>query len=441
MRRRLRSAACSLLLLAVAAALGPPQAWGQPTAGSHARFDSLVAAHSYEIRFEEGSLSGPGADWLVRQGRKAHYFLVGERHGTAQIPRIVGSLYNSLSEDGPEGDSTKGRYGPVALEIGPIAGRKAASLLRQGGYRALEHFLTSGPGRDAIAFLNIKEEARLASRFVEAGAPLWGLDQEFMYSGPWHLSRLCEMARTDRQRSLVDSLQAVATTNRRFVGTVAPAVLDRLDRAFEAHPDSAVHRTIGALQFTNGVYRAFTADRPLARANVERENHMKETFLARYRHAKSSSASAPKVFFKFGALHTGVLIDRFGRSSLGTFIEEWAFSKGQSAFNLMIGCNGGDNLSLTGGDFSPKPCRSVMVGRAPLDSARTGPSEVFARLLEEHRNELWLVDLRPLRTRLDRWDLLGEPARKYIRRFDAFLAVPGVSSATLMEGAFGREGS
>jgi len=118
---------------------------------------------------------------------------MGERHGTAEVPKVAAGLYERLADHG---------YGPVALGIGPYAGQATTKALQQGGYPAFKDLITRYES-PAIPFLNRKEEAKMAARMAEAGAPIWGIDYEFIFSLPMHLDALAEEAETERERKAV----------------------------------------------------------------------------------------------------------------------------------------------------------------------------------------------------------------------------------------------
>lgn len=94
--------------------LWPPPLHAQEpdSATVRAAFDSTVAANVYTATLRDGESTGPGADCLADRGRDGDHFLMRERNGTAEIPKIAASLYERLAKDG---------YAPVALEIGPFA--------------------------------------------------------------------------------------------------------------------------------------------------------------------------------------------------------------------------------------------------------------------------------------------------------------------------------
>jgi hypothetical protein len=118
----------SVLFFSVLLALlsvGTGRAQPSDSAAVRASFDSTVAASTYTATLDDGKLRGPGADWLVARGQESDHFLMGERHGTAEIPKVAATLYERLAQGG---------YGPVALDIGPFAAEATNEALYRRGY-------------------------------------------------------------------------------------------------------------------------------------------------------------------------------------------------------------------------------------------------------------------------------------------------------------------
>ena len=69
---------------------------------------------------EEGrGISGPGAEFLMEEGARSSFFLIGEMHGNRETPRLTEALLVGLRPHG---------YGVLALEVGPFSGRMLAEL-------------------------------------------------------------------------------------------------------------------------------------------------------------------------------------------------------------------------------------------------------------------------------------------------------------------------
>jgi hypothetical protein len=397
----------SLLLLLAAL---PARAQDPDSAAVRAAFDSIVAANTYTATLENGRLTGPGADWLEARGREVDHFLMGERHGTVQIPAVAAGLYERLSDDG---------YGPVALEIGPFAGRAATEALRQGGYPALEDLITRYES-PPIAFLHWKEESKMAARMVQAGAPIWGVDYEFVTSLPMHLDALVEQAETDPEKA------AVRKTRRRMdeewggadewaLGAADPAALRTLRTAFESRGDQQALARIDALLTSNAIYAPYVRDTgSFFESRTRRETLMKEQLTDHIRRWEETHGEAPKVFHKNA--HVGKRPEEAPYIPLGAFMAEWARVRDEATFHVLADCHGG---------AIPKTGQG---GGGECTAWLGGEDSPFTTHLRE--DTITIIDLRALRPRYFDWTFLPDDLRREIVDFDAYVAIPDVQSST-----------
>ncbi len=421
---RLLSLLFALSLLAVTFA---PSGWAQQLdtvehEGARAAFDSIVTANSYPLTLEDKELRGEGVEWLVEQGRNAHHFMMGERHGTAEIPAIAGALFERLHAEG---------YDYAALEIGPFAARHVNAAVSRGGFETLANRITEYDAAP-FAFLDWREEAQLAARIVEAGGTLWGLDQEFVSSLPLHLDALADQAHTERERTAVATLRSRMheewAHDRDYLGNASPDALRSLRAAFATRGDEDALARIDALITSNEIYAPYTRDTgSFYDSGVTRENYMKKTLVTHVRQAQEETGEPPRIFYKFGGLHSGKhpgsTLDP--RIHLGTFVSEWARTlRDENSVHLFVDCNGGKNQGS--GQGPGGECTPYLTGSA--DSVESTP---FSHLLSEEG--MTLIDLTALRSRFSDWDFLSERARSVILAADAYVAVPDVTPSTPFE--------
>jgi len=391
----------ALLLLS----LGPARAQQSDSAAVRAAFDSLVTANTYTATIEDGEFTGPGADWLEARGQAVDHFLMGERHGTAEIPMVAATLYERLAEHG---------YGPVALEIGPFAAGATNSALAQGGYPALEELVTRYEG-PPIAFLNRKEESEMAARMAEAGATIWGVDYEFIFSLPMHLDVLADEAETERER---EAVQAVRTRmNEQWggeagpaIGAAAPSTFRRLRAAFAPRGDEQALSRIDALLESNAIYAPYVREAgSFPESNRRREALMKEQLIDYVREWETSRGETPKVFHKNA--HVSKISPNDLHVTFGAFVAEWLRGRNAESFHVMADCNGGQ-IPKTGQGGGGK-CTAYLGGE---DSPFSG------HLRED---EITVIDLRPLR-RYFGAEFLSEKLNRGIVSFDAYISIPDV---------------
>lgn len=387
-------------------AASPLCAQDRDSADVRAAFDSTVADNTYTATLEDSELSGPGADWLVTRGRAADHFLMGERHGTAEIPEVAASLYERLANHG---------YGPVALEIGPFAAEATNKALEEGGYPALKalHTRYESP---PIAFLNRKEESEMAARMAEAGAVIWGIDYEFIFSLPMHLDALAEEAKTEREREAIETARQKMNEDwggagGRAVAAADPSALRSLRAAFEPRGDDSALARIDALLESNAIYAPYVRGTgTFYESSRRRETLMKEQLIDAIRDWEAEHGKAPKVFHKNAHVARHHSDHRY--LTLGAFMAEWARARGEDTFHVAADCNGGQ-IPKTGQGGGGE-CTAWMGGEG---------SPLADHLRED---KVTVIDLRALRAEFFDSEVLSEDLRQAIVSFDAYVAIPDV---------------
>ena len=396
--------------------------------GGRAKFAALVLENAHPMIWSEEGPAGPGLEWLVAEGASAQYFLIGERHGLAQIPQVASTLYGRLVEHG---------YRHAALEIGPFAARKTEELFEEGGVLALAQFFSSPIGDQSIAFLSWEEEGIMAAEMFAASegrrGTIWGLDQEFLASFGMITEFLGERAETEAQREAIAAQRAACIEDPFHFLSLTPDELRAFSALFGEHSSPEVRQVLSDLEVSHHIYGAFVSPPRLANAasNIRREDLIKENFLTEVAAAEKRTGRSPKVLFKFGGFHVGVGVDnRTGRVYLGTFIEAYARAHGRTAFNLYVEAYSGSNRSS--GQDSGSGDNVLTAGSAFGDVASQSSTHPFADLLRGSQEPL-LIDLRPLRQHLTDFPFLERSVRTLLVGFDAYLALPNVTPSTPFE--------
>lgn len=146
--------------------------------------DSILVAHTYPLYLKDGHLTGAGGEFLVNEAKQAQFVLLGEEHGSVEIPQLASALLRRIRPDG---------YRYLALEAGPL---DADILARLAG--------TGEPIQQVVAFRREQgtrfpfyseyaADAALLGAVRSDSLVLWGLDQEFIFSTPSQLARLAEL--------------------------------------------------------------------------------------------------------------------------------------------------------------------------------------------------------------------------------------------------------
>jgi hypothetical protein len=138
-------------------------------------------------------------------------------------------------------------------------------------------------------------------------------------------------------------------------------------------------------------------------------------------HAAAAGRGPVKVVGVWGASHAMRGFSPTFVLGFGNFLEEFALLRDERFFNVHVDCLGGSMRE-------PRSENAV-----PCPSYYLGGDGALRSLLPTDRPSL--IDLRPLRARLGRWTFLSERERMLILGFDAYLAVPNVTPATLFTAA------
>ncbi len=398
-----------------------------PAAAAQAQ-DSLVTwlranAHTMSAT-TDGKLSGPGAELLTRAGREAHFFLVGEEHGIAEIPMITAALYRELVPAG---------YRHFAIEIGDALAGETNRLLTSDptGQSLLSFQKAHWPG---LPFFSRREEASLLAAVVAASGRrrdvLWGLDYDIV-ADRYALRRLRAIAPNARARRVADSVIALADSGLSQAMTQKnpgmlmmfggpEGVYADLRKAYAPRAGSEADRIIALMQSTRAINGLFVARRGLE-SNDERARWNKQRFMSYLRGATGPSGVPPKVMMKFGASHMMRGRTLTNVYDLGTLASEIADVNGSRSFGVFVVGGAGTQHAVT----DPTVMRSVA---APVDFDRAAWARAF---FEAADSTAWTVfDLRPLRSRIPRLGPIDDTLARVLYGFDAFIVLSGSTSQT-----------
>lgn len=420
-RRAMLSGIAASPLIAHAANAAEAQAARPPLALK----DKLIARATetrMRVAFDGANYSGPGWDFLVREGTAALFFLLGEEHGTVQVPKLATQLMLALKPAG---------YEKLAIEISaPVATLLDAAATRGvEGIRAFNAEYPPGP-----AFYNYKDEAEFIAA-VRAAFPatqslLWGCDYEVIQDR--RLIALLQKAAPVSARAAVQALDhASAASWKQFHDMHNPQFifsfsgdpqLVRAIRAAWAHPSPAVTLILDVLEGTLETNALWVAGKGYE-SNLRRTQLMRAMLARHWREAKAKGR-APKTLFKFGSSHMQRGRDISDCYDIGELAASIATLEGKTSFHLAAG------PSKTGvhGNFNP----STM-------NVMPGPGEYFDELGIPYLADLaypdgmTVIDMRQLRPILGaRKEDLSIRATDAIFGFDAILIMPASTPTTML---------
>ena len=302
------------------------------------------APTTFALTVSDGKLAGPGAEVLRDQLPTAQFILFGEDHGFADSPIILRALAHEARPLG---------FKYHVVEVGPLSVDRIHATLKRDGVDGVHKLVHETPL--GIPFLSLKDDLLLASDFLgedAGGTPfLWGVDQEFIGSPPFHLKRLVAIAPNDAARAAAQKLldaevtAAAKTAQQDFLLVhYGDADFDALAAQFKGNAEAG--RIISELKESAAVYQLWMHGHNYEN-NARRARLLAKNFLAAY---SAAADKEPKVVFKMGIEHLMLGTTSNNTIDLGTLATDMARIRGKTALRIAFLPSGGHNLA-----FSPQP--------------------------------------------------------------------------------------
>lgn len=388
-----------------------------PKPSREQRLSTRAGEHRRRILFDGSRFSGPGYDWLVEQGRAAHFFLLGEEHGIAENPKLAAQLFTALAPAG---------YSKVAIEISaPMAGQIDRALTASGA-EGLTRLLADP--RSAVAFYGMREEAEwlAAARRAVPGRErfLWGTDYDVAAD-----RRLIEILKGKRkpapavaalavlERASSESWAKYAETKspQYIFGFAGDPALVRSVRAAWPKPDAESLWILDTLEETFEINRLWVAGRPWE-SNERRGAFMRSNFLRHWR-AEKKGGRSPRVFLKYGASHVVRGRNSTETFDLGSLVPEIAAIENGKAFSMLVLPGAGSSIaSFDPTSFTYKPAKYDGVYQNGLEPI----------LRQAWPDAMTLFDTHPLRPMLGHSKTPANPdLLRLVHGFDAILVMSG----------------
>lgn len=416
--------------LATAATLKAGDAAAETTPAQAAPIEKQLIeaalANLHPIAFDGATFSGPGWDLIVREASASEVVLLGEEHGTAEIPKLARALFAALK---PAGFETLG------IEISPPV---AAELDRAAmkGVDGIKAFADEYPPGPAFYFWRTEAELIAAVRAsTPAGRPaLWGVDYEV--TGDRRLIARLRAKAPPQAKARMDALDQAsqkawetwrATHNPGVLFTFAgdPELVRALRNAWP-RPDADVLEILHTLEETLEINRLYLANR-MWESN-ERRSRLMRFNLRNHLDRAERDGRRPRLLFKMGETHMMRGVTTTGNYDVGSMLVEAAELRGGGAFSVIAGGGKGSLhgvLNPTNMTTAPAPVDMLdnFMGLAFLTAAITAPGPQ-------------LVDMRPLRALVSsekRLKALNNPeAVRAIFAFDTMLVWNGTTPAVML---------
>ncbi len=379
----------------------------------------LSSRNRYPLQLSGGQFSGAGWDKIRADVQKSQFVLVGEDHGTAQIPVFTAALAREF------------KPALYALEVDPYVAANLTRFAAQPGQPAA--YLRQYPG--ALCFATLAEEFELARTLRAQQARLVGLDQIFITNAAPIYRQLAEQVQGKAARAYF-TRRAAAYQAQGLVGLraeptsfvmvkQAPAAIDSL-LALTKTESPAVRQLA---QDYAASCRIYTSGSHQARINLMKGNLLRE--LRPYQ--TDSSPAVPKMLFKFGAYHLargGSAVAGDEVYDLGNLVQNLADVQGQKSLHLLVVGKQGAKVSGLG---------LLLAGQQP----ETYTDEIFnakaslpvKQFMDQMQGSSWAVfDLRPLRQAFseDRLQVPGREMQRVITGYDYLVVIPETTASKPM---------
>jgi len=317
---------------------GAPQAAAEaaPKPSPLDRLAEAAAAHRLAVAFDGTRFSGPGYEWLLKQGSAARAVLLGEEHGIAENPKLAAQLFADLVPHG---------YRHLAIETSPPMAAELEQAIGEGGTAAVRRLVTAPESR--VAFFGLREEAELLAavrKAVPRQSPLlWGMDYE-LAADRFLIRRLEAAPKPAAATRALAALSAVSkaswalydeTHNPQYIFSFAgdPMLVRDVRRAWPG-ADSSNRLILDTLEATLAINQLWTQDKGYE-SNVRRSQFMRSNFM-RHWWAKQRADPESRIFMKMGASHMVRGLSMSDVFDVGTLVPELLASTGATAFHLMV---------------------------------------------------------------------------------------------------------
>lgn len=345
----------------------------------------LLSQNHYALAPSGHTFTGPGWNQLKQAVSQSRYVLLGEDHGTAEIPQFTAALAQVFQPT------------VFVAEIDPYETQDLTRLADQAEGPAA--FLRQYPL--SLSFYSRVEEFKLIQALRRQHVRLLGLDQvNCLYAGRFY-TRLAEQATNPADRAVLRRRAAHIQAHDRAVMGPDPsqlyllrqsaASLDSL-RALTRSAGPVVQEMVQAYGTSAIIYRHAIDPAQGLRGHEERVAYLRRGLLQAQGRQAAGSTPLPKTLFKFGALHVARGSSPLaGVFDLGNLALNLAQVQGQQSLHVLVaGRQGTKNIG-----FYP--------GNAPQNvQTYSNADEDFVKpFFALSAGNSWQVfDLRPLRTAL-----------------------------------------
>ena len=368
-----------------AAAITIAASVAMPLRAQDSALTAAYAAARVPISVENDALGGEGGRRLMGAVTDAQYVLVGEEHGTVEIPRYVRALLGTLRPAG---------FTRFAIEISPFGAERVNALARTKSPRAGLDTLY-GDFIDAMAFYTLREEADLLGWAL---APFYGakpmeiVGPDYDIIGERAILRRLRQIAAPAARPAVDAvlrrahegfdlLKTSGNPSQLFSFSVSDTVLPTLRRAVRPAAGSEADRLLTILERSAAINVAMAKGDNYG-SNVLRARNLVENYLVAHR-----AAPEARTLFKFGLNHVLRGANQTRTFDLGTLLPALAEERGKRSVTV----------AMLGGPGSRRAAFSIARIRYEPAEGEIGDREFASVRAAVPDGGSWLFDLAEVR--------------------------------------------
>ena len=389
---------------------------GRPSLAQDTTLVRLLRRNSYPLSQVGTRFAGTGWDRLRQDVRQSQFVLLGEDHGTAQIPLLAQAL------------AQEQRPALYVAEIDPYQAQDLTQLAAQPGLPSA--YLRQHPL--GLSFYSWTEEFELVRYFRTQQVPLVGIDQVSITSTGRLLTRLAGQVRSQTtKRALLEraatyqaqDISAMRQANNRYsLATLPTSALDSLRQLTHAE-SPAVKQQIRDLTASSEIYRLSSSEG--SRSHQLRISLMKQKLLQVLKPYQTGPGQPlPKLFFKFGAFHMSRGLSLVaGVYDVGNLVANLADAQQAQSLHLLVVGKQGTKLE----GFNPDDFSKNTVAYSNMDEKVLAP---FLRSVIP--TATWQVtDLRPIRQALLRDELkaASQDIATTILGYDYLIVIPETTAS------------
>ncbi|MDO7888234.1 hypothetical protein [Hymenobacter cheonanensis] len=396
-----------LIFLLLTSHLGVHQAAAQDTT-----LVRLARRYQYSLQANGTQYSGLGWEKIRADVQKSQFVLLGEDHGTVQIPQFATAVARELKP---------ALYAP---EVDPYVAATLTQLAAQP--KQARAYLQQYPG--ALCFGSLAEEFDLVCVLRTQQTRVMGLDQIFIINAAPFYQQLAAQAKGAAARAYLHqratAYQAQEQANLRQGSQTfvllqqTPAAIDSL-LTFTKKESLAVQKMA---QDYAASYRIYMSGSHQARLSLLKRNLLQELRV----YQTATELAAPKMLFKFGAQHLargGSPISGGEYYDLGNLVQNLADVQGQQSLHILVLGKQGTRISNLAGLLSANQNPESYTSTS-YENGSAFPVKLF--MDQVHGPDWSAFDLRPLRTALaqGKMQLPSRALERIITGYDYFVIIP-----------------